>query len=237
MLSKTKSRKAGKKIILSAIAIAFFATTGFSQDIPERKADHPPMMHKQKGDMKARHGMDMKELNLTDAQKGQMKTQREDFHKKMEDLKKNDGITVKEWRSKMESLKNEQKTKIESILTKEQKDKMQQMKTEGGAKHKEMAGKRAGMMKEKLGLSDEQSAKLDKNRSEMMEKMKTIRENKSLSDEQRQEQMKELHKKQKDAMKSILTEEQLKKMKESNHQKGPHGPQGEKKKPEVKTTV
>ena len=48
--------------------------------------------------------------------------------------------------------------------------------------------------------------------------MKAIRENKSLSDENKKEQMKGLMKGQKETMKSILTEEQLKKMKVTNHQ-------------------
>ena len=63
--------------------------------------------------------------------------------------------------------------------------------------------------------------------------MKAIRENKSLSDEQRKEQMKEMMKKQKENMKSILTEDQLKKLKETQHQK----PKGERKKPETKQTI
>lgn len=49
-------------------------------------------------------------------------------------------------------------------------------------------------MKTELGLTDAQSAKIESNRKEMGEKMKTIRENKSLSDEQKKEQMKELMK-------------------------------------------
>ena len=132
----------------------------------------------------------------------------------MEALKSNDNITVKEWKSQMETLRKENKSKMDGILTTEQKAKMEKMKVEGQAKHKEMAEKRGSMMKERLGLSDDQSAKLSKNRAEMGEKMKAIRDNKSLSDEQKKEQVKELHKAQKESLKSILTEEQMKKMKE-----------------------
>ena len=74
-------------------------------------------------------------------------------------------------------------------------------------------------MKADLGLSEEQSAKLKGNREAMREKMKTIREDKSLNDESKKEKVKELMKKQKEEMKSILTDEQLKKLEEQKKQK------------------
>ena len=147
----------------------------------------------------------------------------------MEELKKNDNITVKEWKSKAEALRKEHKANTDNILTADQKAQLKKMKEEGKAKHEQMDKQRGEKMKERLGLTDDQSAKMEANRKAMGEKMKAIRENKSLSDEQKKEQMKELFKKQQDNMKSILTEEQLKKMKEGHHRK----PQGDKKKPET----
>jgi hypothetical protein len=140
----------------------------------------------------------------------------------------------------METLRKENKAKMDGILTTEQKAKMEKMnpdgyRGEGEAKRKEMGQKQANMMKERLGLTDDQSAKLSTHRAEMGEKMKAIRENKSLSDEQKKDQLKELHKTQKDAMKSILTEEQMKKIKEEGMHK--HRPHGEGKKPEPKMTT
>ncbi len=188
-----------------------------AQEIPERKTDRP--VHHER--MKGRHGagMDMKALNLTEEQKAQFKTQRETFRKQLEELKKNDGITVKESRMKMEALRKENKEKTEKILTKEQKAKLENIKTEGRAKHEAMGKERGTRMKTELGLSDEQAAKLEKSRASVAADMKAIRENKSLTDEQKREQMKELGKKQKENMKSVLTEEQLKKLKESGHKR------------------
>ncbi len=74
-------------------------------------------------------------------------------------------------------------------------------------------------MKADLGLSEEQSAKLKDNREAMAEKIKAIREDKSISDESKKEQVKELMKKQKEEMKSILTEDQLKKLEEQKKQR------------------
>ncbi len=219
-----------KKIILSVFALSMFVAVK-AQEIPERKSERPPLMER-----KRHHGMpgmDMKQLNLTEEQKAKFKTQKEEFRKKMEELKKNDGITVKEWKSKAEALRKEHKAGMDKILTSDQKAQLEKMKVEGKAKREAMEKKHGETMKTRLGLSDEQSAKMDANRKEIGEKMKAIRENKSLSDEQKKEQMKELHKKQKENMKSILTEEQLKKIKESHHR----GSSGEKKKPAVKETI
>jgi Spy/CpxP family protein refolding chaperone len=218
-----------KKIILSVFALSMFVAVK-AQEIPERKSEKPPMMQRKKHHG---HGMDMKKLNLTEDQKAKFKSQNEAFQKKMEELKKNDGITVKEWKAKAEALRKEHKANTDNILTAEQKGQLEKMKVEGKQKREAMDKQRGEKMKAHLGLSDAQSAKMEANRKEMGEKMKAIRENKSLSEEQKKEQMKELHKKQKENMKSVLTEEQLKKLKESKHKRH----DGEKKKEAVKETI
>ena len=194
-----------KKIILSALVLSM-AIVVQAQEIPERKTDKPMMHVRARG--QHNKGMNMQQLNLTPQQKIQIKQQRENFHRQMEELKKNDGITVKESRERMESLRKENKEKTQRIPTAEQKAKLQQMKVEGKAQHMEMARGKAENMKTRLGLSDEQSAKMEKNHAEMAEKIKALRENKSLNDENKKEQMKELMKGQREQMKSILTEEQ-----------------------------
>ncbi len=88
-------------------------------------------------------------------------------------------------------------------------------------------------MKTRLGLTDDQSAKLEKNREEMMEKMHSIREDQSLSEEKKREEIKTLMKTRKETLKSILTEEQLKKIKEGKKQKSP----ADDKKPEKKEII
>ena len=78
------------------------------------------------------------------------------------------------------------------MFTPEQKAKLEKIKKDGQARQQEMMKQRAEKMKTHLGLTDEQSAKLDKSRKEMGDKMKAIRENKSLSEEQKRTQIKEL---------------------------------------------
>ena len=92
-----------KKIILSAIVLTIAAGIQ-AQEIPERKGERPHMQegrnhHMQKGRKQHGQHMDMQKLNLTEDQKAKFKTQRETFHKQMEDLKKNENITVKEYKT------------------------------------------------------------------------------------------------------------------------------------------
>ena len=226
-----------KKIILSAIVLTIAAGIQ-SQEIPESKGERPHMQegrnhHMQKGRKQHGQHMDMQKLNLTEDQKAKFKTQRETFHKQMEDLKKNENITVKEYKTRLENIRKEQKSTADRILTSEQKSQLEKMKADRKGKAEQMGKQRSERMKTELGLTDAQSAKIESNRKEMGEKMKTIRENKSLSDEQKKEQMKELMKKQKENMKSVLTEEQLKKLKDTNHKR----PEGERKRPEMKQTI
>jgi hypothetical protein len=220
-----------KKLIFSTAIIALVLSVQ-SQEIPERKSERPMMDQKNKGHHPMQ-GIDMKQINLTDAQKEQFKIQKESFRKQMEELKKNDNITVKEWKGKAEALRKQHKEQTQSILTKEQKSQLEKMKVERKAKNEAMGKQRAEKMKTTLGLTEEQSAKMQTNRLKMGEKMKAIRENTSLSDEQKRENMKQLHKEQKEFMKSILTQEQLNKMKENKH----HKPGGERRKPEMKQAI
>jgi protein CpxP len=199
-----------KKIIMTILAGAFTAIAVSAQEIPERKDEG------YKPHAKSRmHGKrSMANLNLTEDQKAQFKTLNMEHRKQMEELKKQDNITVKESRERIEKLRKEHKEKFQSILTTTQKEQMQKNREEQKASREKMARKGGDRMKAELGLTDEQSAQLQKQRKETGEQMKAIRENSSLSDEQKKEQMKALHKKQQDAMKSVLTEEQIKKLKE-----------------------
>ncbi len=217
-----------KKIILSAF-IVMLAVSVKAQEIPERKSDRPHMMER-KGHP---HGKEFQNLNLTTEQKVKFKSQNENFRQQMQELKKNDNITVKEWKLKAENLRKEHKAGISGILTEEQKAQLEKRKVEGKEKFVNMAKERGARMKTELGLTEEQSAKMRSNRQEMGEKMKAIRENSAVGMEQKKEQMKEMMKKQKEYIKTVLTEEQLKKFKEMNHKR----PEGERKRPEIKKTI
>lgn len=213
-----------KKVLIPVLALAMVYSAN-AQEIPERKAEHPRMSQRED---RPRAGKAMQDLNLTDAQKEQMKKEKEAFRKKMDDLEKNDNITVKEWKAKRESLAKEHHKNVEAIFTPEQKAKMEGRKKEAEARMKEMGQKRAEHMKTALNLTPEQSAKLEKSHKENAERMKAIREDEKLTMDQKRTAFRELAEKQKETLKATLTEEQLAKMKEMKreHRRGPAGPEG-----------
>jgi len=114
----------------------------------------------------------------------------------------------------METLRKDHQSKMQDLLTPDQKAQLGKMKTERQSMQQVDAKARMEKMKIKLDLTDDQVAKISSNRSEMSKKMKALRENNSLDEESKREQMKELMKQQKENMRSILTEEQMKKLHE-----------------------
>ena len=70
------------------------------------------------------------------------------------------------------------------------------------------------MVKEKLGLSDEQAEKLKTQNDGYRAKIKAIQENTTLSEDQKKEQMKTARERAATERKSQLTPEQIKKMEE-----------------------
>ena len=205
-----------KRIIVSVLAIALTVTASQAQETPERKHDG---VHRQEGSRK-HHGKEIADLNLSEEQKAKFKALNTEHHKQMADLKKQDNITVKESKEKMEALRDDHHAKVLALLTPEQKNQLEKKREERKGKMEEMGKDRGERMKKELNLTDEQSAKLDASWKKMGEKMKSIRADKSLTEEQAKEKRKELKKEQMQNMKSILTEEQLKKMKEGRKHHG-----------------
>lgn len=85
---------------------------------------------------------------------------------------------------------------------------------------------RVKMMKEHLGLSDEQATKITAIVEEGAKEVKALRDNKELSQEDRRAKMMELRKAEMEKIKAVLTPEQAKKAEEMFSRRGPGGPGG-----------
>ncbi len=208
-----------RKILLGLIAIA---TITFSADaqIKRKNAekqnrtennDRVKMGHGKHSKKINHHRMDDK-LNLTEAQRQQMKSINIDFKNRMQELKKNDNLTVKEFNAKKEALMQERKQKTQALLTLEQKNQMKQFKIEQSDKRDMESGKKMEKMQTNLGLSNDQVAKMKAQKEIYESRAEAIRNNKALSDEQKKEQLKALKEQRKNSLKSFLTPEQLQKL-------------------------
>ena len=193
-----------KKIVVIMLAFAGFVFSANAQEVKKMKHHQH---HRTAMQM-------MKDLNLTTAQKEQLKASRESYQQQLMELNKNESITVKEARDKKEALRKGQKEKMMSVLTPEQKTKLEQLKKDREAKHEAMAAKRLDKMKVKLNLSDDQVAKIKAGSESVHSQMKAIHENDQLGRTEKKEKLMVLREQNKNSFKNILTPEQLSKMEE-----------------------
>jgi Spy/CpxP family protein refolding chaperone len=198
-----------KKIIMCALIAVAVAGSASAQDQQPRREGF------------GRHHYGFSQLNLTDEQKAEMKTINEDFKKQMTDLQKNEDITVREWKSKMKTIREDHKTKVQQVLTAEQKASMEKLRKDRKGKMHKRGKQNMDSLKKELNLTAEQESALKQQRTEMMQKFKAIREDKSLTEEQKKTELKKFREQQHQSLKSILTEEQINKLqqKKSHRQK------------------
>lgn len=193
-----------KKIFIAAAALLMSTAALQAQTKDDAKTSHHKGLQGRK---------QMSGLNLNDDQKKQVKELNESYHKQFADLKKNTSMSVGDFRTKSAALRKEQHEKMQSILTPEQKNQLAAQRKVMAGRMKEGQAKRFDKMKTQLGLTDEQSRKLKESQEGVQTKIKSIREDKSLTDDQKKEQVKAVFKQQKEQFKSVLTPEQLEKMK------------------------
>jgi len=195
-----------KKIFIAAAALLM--TTASLQ--AQTKKEDPKGTH-HKGPHAKRESF--AKLNLNDEQKKKAKDINADYHKQFADLKKNTTMSVGDYRTKTAALKKEQHEKMQSLLTTEQKNQLVAQRKEGEKRMKEGQSRNFEKMKSQLGLSEEQSKKIKESQAGFQSKMKSIREDKTLTPDQKKEQVRNIAKQQHEQMKTVLTPEQLQKMK------------------------
>jgi Spy/CpxP family protein refolding chaperone len=204
-----------KKLITLSLAFSALVFTAAAQ---EQKKDNKNKTerHEGRGDRK---GI-MKDLNLTDVQKTQMKANREEFKTKMEQLKAQN-LPEAQYNERKKALHAEQKARMESMLTAEQKAKMAERRKNFEGKEGKFEGKNTGKqgkhfekMKKELSLTDDQAVRLKAQNEALKIKREAIKNDQSLSKEAKKEKMMALRNEAKEQRKSILTADQIKKMEE-----------------------
>ena len=196
-----------KRITLSllALAISFGMVQAQETTTPPAKTQGK-QFHGYHGKPGMRHrgeAMYYAKLNLTADQQQQIKSINEAARSKMSDLRKQEAtITVKAYKEQMKAIGKEKHEKIQAA----------KMRADRAKKFDGMAKNRMEKMKKDLQLTDDQSAKIQALGAATRSKIKGIREDQSLSADQKKEQVMAAFKKQHEDMNSLLTPEQIKKM-------------------------
>lgn len=210
-----------KKITLSLVAAAL-SFASFAQDAGKK-------IKKDKAGVEARHhkggprGHELADkVNLNDAQKSQMKIQKQELRKQLEEVK-NSNLSNDQKQARRKEILEQRREQMKGILTPEQKQKVKELKKDKVAKKKdgkgEGRGNRKDKMQQELGLSTDQSSRIEAINKSFRTEVKSIRANADLSQDQKKEQVKALQQKHKEELRSLLTTEQQNKLKDrvKNH--------------------
>ncbi len=192
-----------KKLFIPVACFLLIISTATAQE--RKSAERKQNLKHQKHEIK-------QELNLSDDQKSKIKSINEKYREQTKALKSNDDITRGDFKKQMSELNEKRKAEIEANLTADQKNKMKEMKQNKEKEMKEKSAQRFEKMSNKLQLDEKQKAILLEQQIKYQEQIKLIRDNKSLSEINKREQIKLIREKQKADTKSILTEEQKKKL-------------------------
>ena len=149
-----------------------------------------------------------------------LKAIRENQQKEMEALKTK-SLTADEFKTQRKDLHNKYQAQMQSVLTPEQKNQMEKFKAERkdhrGKKGEWKKGgkgitKRGGDFQKELNLTQAQKDQLSKMRTDTKGQMESIRNDQSLTQDQKKEKIHYLKKDKQEKFKSVLTKEQLDKL-------------------------
>lgn len=205
-----------------AVALSFSAIAQKNGDSKKINQEQKETKHR-----KFKGGENYEHLSLTDAQKQQLKSLNENFRQQMKDLHKQGNITVDQQKERRRALAKEHKDKVAAILTPEQRaqlDKNSKGRWKDGSRKDRPKGvrddngdERLGAVTKELNLTPEQSTKMKSINAAFKANLQNLKQNTSLSKEEKKEQMKKLMKQRRAEMEALLTNDQKEQLK--NRQK------------------
>lgn len=199
-----------KRIITGALALMLFAGAAQAQT----KSD-TTRFHQRQGRQMMTH-----QLNLTADQQAKLKSIHDAQRKDMEAMKTK-SLTADQAKQQRQALHKKYQEQLQSVLTPAQKDQLKKFqadrKAQGGKKGQWKKGgkdftKRGGDFQNDLDLSQEQKDQLSKLRTDVRGQMQSIRNDQSLTQDQKKEKIQSLMKDQQEKYKSVLTKEQVEKL-------------------------
>lgn len=200
-----------KKITLGIMAVAL--TFSAMSQTNGNSTDKNNSRQKEFKHNRFKGGENFDKLNLTDDQKVRIKTINESFKQQMKDLHKQGNITVDEQKQKREALVKEHREKIAAILTPGQRQQAETFKKDFKGGRNGARGDRFENLTKDLNLTPEQSAKMTSINSAFKTNLQSIRQNSSLNEDQKREQMKSLMKQHRSDVEALLTNDQKEQMK------------------------
>lgn len=186
-------------IMVFGIAFSSMAQTPDATS-PDQNKMHQGQRHFKKDEF-------LKELNLTADQKAQVKTENQSFKQQMNDLKQAN-LSADEQKTKWHELAKNHREKIASILTPEQRKQAADAKKQFGADKHGRHDERFEQLTKNLNLTTDQSAQIATLNTGLQSNIKNIKQNATLSQDQKRAQIKDLMKKHRSDVEALLTQDQ-----------------------------
>ena len=218
--------------VFSRISIAllsmFLAAAMAAQTAPAPSDNTTAAPHKM---MPRHHGgfeRMAQQLNLTDQQKTQIQGFTEAGRQQALSIKQDTSLTPEQKRDKFRQLRASTHQQVLGILTPEQQQQMKQLRSQHAGMGR---GKGAGMghgmgAMAKLNLSDDQRAKIQPILKSSREQAHAVRNDTTLTPEQKQAKMRDIHQGAMTQMNSLLTPEQQQQWQQMREHRGPGGKHG-----------
>lgn len=204
-----------KKITVIAIAALFFGINANAQVRRNVNSDQKI----QSDSLKSNHDRGkIKNMNLTPEQKAKMKEMRQNNKSEIDAIKNDATLTPEQKKEKIQALRKSEKQNMGKFLTEDQKAKLREAQEKG--KNADFIYKEK-MMKD-LDLNADQKMKMKEMRMDSKQQMEAIKNDPSLTQEQKNQKKEELHKSQQKEMNSFLTADQKAKMKSERRLKSPN---------------
>jgi Spy/CpxP family protein refolding chaperone len=200
-----------KKLFIAALSLALFTGVVAAQT-KEHRDDHKQHHRHHKHHKRHHHRKGVAAVHFSDAQKAQAKNIAKDYHTKMTALRSNDNMTLGDFKKQRAALATQHKQDMKNLLTPEQKTQVAAAQQKRQEDRQVRSAAHIERMKIKLGLQDEQVAKIKEQRESFHKQAMAIRQDQTLQPEQKRAQMKALAQSQKNQFKSILTTEQQEKL-------------------------
>jgi Spy/CpxP family protein refolding chaperone len=164
------------------------------------------------------------QLNLTDKQKDAISPIIEKEIKEIQALRADTTLSKEEKIERMKTIRQTAQEEIKKILTAEQQAKLTEAKEEMEEEAKEnvaqMVQQRMTALSEKLWLTDEQKQKIQPILENEIKELSTVRDDETLSREQKQEKWKTIRQTAREEINKVLTPEQKAKFEEGKKRGG-----------------
>lgn len=177
---------------------------------------NPPAAGVPSGDRRGgrRAGFDLPDLNLTADQKTKLKALHESERQQIEAVRNDASLSLEEKKAKIRTINQTTRPQLQAVLTPEQQQLLQRA-SQGGRGF----GPRGGRLGD-LGLTTDQRSQIEAIHKSTRDQMNSIRNDSTLSSEQKEAKLKTLLQNSQQQVSGILTPEQQQKLREE-HQSGP----------------